>query len=138
MERSNRILKSWKFWNDAQVEFQAPIRAGNQGVEVAFDLTTATFNWREALLRLARAALVTVLLAFGAMVIAVVFGMPLALGNGKVLIGSSIVHRVYRILSRHACTRPTAVSLFRFAGVWNHYAGVANSSGGTRLELRGL
>lgn len=78
-----RILKSWNLWNDAQVEFQAPIRAGNQSVEPAFDQTTATFNWRDALLRLARAALVTVLLAFGAMIIAVVLGMPLALGQWK-------------------------------------------------------
>jgi len=78
-----RILKSWNLWNDAQVEFQAPIRAGNQNAEVAFDLTTATFNWRDALLRLGRAALVTVLLAFGSMVIAVFLGMPLALGQWK-------------------------------------------------------
>jgi polar amino acid transport system substrate-binding protein len=78
-----RILKSWNLWNDAQVEFQAPIRAGNQNAEVAFDMTTATFNWRDALLRLGRAALVTVLLAFGSMLIAVFLGMPLALGQWK-------------------------------------------------------
>jgi polar amino acid transport system substrate-binding protein len=78
-----RILKNWSLWNDAQVEFQAPIRAGVETRLEPFDMTTATFNWRDALLRLARAAVVTVLLAFGAMVIAVVLGMPLALGQWK-------------------------------------------------------
>jgi polar amino acid transport system substrate-binding protein len=53
-------------------------------------MTNATFNWSEALFRLARAAVVTVLIAFGSMVIAVVLGLPLAVGqtNGPTIVRS--------------------------------------------------
>jgi polar amino acid transport system substrate-binding protein len=78
-----KILRKWNLWNEAQVELQAPIRAGENGSSVNFDLTTASFNWREAIVRLARAALVTVLIAFGSMSIAVVLGLPLAIGQSK-------------------------------------------------------
>jgi polar amino acid transport system substrate-binding protein len=75
------ILKKWGLWNDAQVEFQNPIRTGTQPAKVEeYTNTTTTFNWREALWRLTRAAAVTVLLALGSMVIAVVLGLPLADG----------------------------------------------------------
>jgi len=76
-----RILKKWNLWNEAQVEMQAPIVAGKQGETISYDLTSVSFNWRQAIGRLARAALVTVLLAFGAMIIAVLLGMPLAVGQ---------------------------------------------------------
>ena len=77
------ILK-WGLWNDAQVEFQAPIRAGTQSTKVEeYTSTTTTFNWGEALWRLTRAAAVTVLIALGSMVIAVVLGLPLAVGQWK-------------------------------------------------------
>ncbi len=78
-----RILKKWNLWNEAQVEFQAQIRSGVSSAAVAYDMTNVSFNWREALVRLTRAALVTVLIAFGSMCIAVVLGMPLALGQWK-------------------------------------------------------
>jgi polar amino acid transport system substrate-binding protein len=78
-----QILRRWGLWNDAQLELQTPIRAGESGSNVAYDMTSASFNWGEALLRLARAAVVTVLVAFGAMVIAVILGMPLAIGQSK-------------------------------------------------------
>lgn len=77
------ILRKWNLWNDAQVELQTPIRAGQTSDNIQIDLTTVSFNWREALLRLARAATVTVLIAFGSMIIAVVLGMPLAMGQSK-------------------------------------------------------
>jgi len=78
------ILKKWGLWNDAQAEFQAPIRAGTQSAKVEeYTSTTTTFNWREALWRLTRAAAVTVLIALGSMVIAVVLGLPLAVGQWK-------------------------------------------------------
>jgi polar amino acid transport system substrate-binding protein len=78
------ILKKWGLWNDAQVEFQTPIRTGNKPAKVEeFTTTNATFNWREALWRLTRAAAVTVLIALGSMVIAVVLGLPLAVGQWK-------------------------------------------------------
>nr|MDQ3817281.1 amino acid ABC transporter permease [Acidobacteriota bacterium] len=48
-----------------------------------FDITSATFNWNAAIIRLGRSAVVTVLITFGAMLIAVVLGMPLALGQWK-------------------------------------------------------
>ena len=78
------ILKKWGLWNEAQVEFQTPIRSGSQATEnVEYTTTDATFNWREALWRLTRAAAVTVLIALGSMVIAVVLGLPLAVGQWK-------------------------------------------------------
>ena len=78
-----KILRKWNLWNDAQVELQAPIRAGQSGSSVAYDLTSAGFNWRGAIWRLTRAALVTVFVAFGSMAIALVMGMPLAIGQWK-------------------------------------------------------
>jgi polar amino acid transport system substrate-binding protein len=85
-----QILKKWGLWNDAQVEYQTPIRAGIRTEPVQYEMTNATFNWKEALLRLARAAVVTVLIAFGSMVIAVVLGLPLAVGqtNGPKIVRS--------------------------------------------------
>ena len=78
------ILKKWGLWNDAQVEFQAPIRAGTQTTQLQdYTPTTTTFNWGEALWRLTRAAVVTVGIALGSMVIAVVLGLPLAVGQWK-------------------------------------------------------
>jgi polar amino acid transport system substrate-binding protein len=77
------ILKKWGLWNDAQVEFQTPIRSGSQPTNVEFTQTDVTFNWSEALWRLTRAAAVTVLIALGSMVIAVVLGLPLAVGQWK-------------------------------------------------------
>jgi polar amino acid transport system substrate-binding protein len=78
------ILKKWGLWNDAQVEFQAPIRAGTATTQVEeYTPTTSSFNWGEALWRLTRAAAVTVLIALGSMVIAVVLGLPLAVGQWR-------------------------------------------------------
>ena len=77
------ILKKWHLWNDAQAEFQNTIRSGTQSTQVDYPMTTALFNWREALLRLGRAAIVTVLIAFGSMIIAVVLGLPLAVGQSS-------------------------------------------------------
>ena len=79
------ILKKWGLWNQAQVEFQASLRSGTPDAANNADYTTteATFNWREALWRLTRAAAVTVLIALGSMVIAVVLGLPLAVGQWK-------------------------------------------------------
>ncbi|PWT88898.1 MAG: amino acid ABC transporter permease [Blastocatellia bacterium] len=85
-----QILKKWGLWNDAQVEFQTSIRQGVKAELGHIDMTTATFNWRDALLRLTRAAIVTVLIAFGSMLIAVVLGLPLAVGqsNGPKIVRS--------------------------------------------------
>jgi polar amino acid transport system substrate-binding protein len=77
-----KILRKWGLWNDAQTELHNPIRAGQKN-DVAYEMTSSTFNWREAVWRLARAAGVTVLIAFGSMFIAVVLGMPLAIGQSK-------------------------------------------------------
>jgi polar amino acid transport system substrate-binding protein len=77
------ILRKWNLWNDAQAELQAPIRAGQKDDRVSYDLTSVSFNWRQAFGRLARAAVVTVLIAFGSMFIAVVLGLPLAVGQSK-------------------------------------------------------
>src|SRR6202008_5005632 len=78
------ILKKWGLWNEAQVEYEAPIRSGTQPAkQEEYTATTTTFNWREALWRLTRAAAVTVLLALGSMVIAITLGLPLAVGQWK-------------------------------------------------------
>ncbi len=78
-----RILRKWNLWDDRQAALRAQLDAPPSVPAQQFELTNASFNWLEALKRLTRAALVTVLLAFGAMVIAVVFGMPLALGQSR-------------------------------------------------------
>lgn len=87
-----KILRRWNLWNDAQAELKkAETGAGGDGREggeqsgdrVAYEMTSASFNWTEAIFRLARAALVTMLLAFGAMLIALSLGLPLALGQSR-------------------------------------------------------
>ncbi|HYE14694.1 MAG TPA: ABC transporter substrate-binding protein/permease [Pyrinomonadaceae bacterium] len=80
-----RILTKWKLWNAAQAELQAAALAGEekQAPPAAYEVTGTSFNWGEALLRLSRAALVTVMLSFGAMIIAVTLGLALALGQSK-------------------------------------------------------
>jgi polar amino acid transport system substrate-binding protein len=81
-----QILRKWGLWNDAQLELQTAHQRGqptpptNTG---GYDITSISFNWREAIWRLTRAAVVTVLVAFGSMAIAVVLGMPLAIGQWK-------------------------------------------------------
>jgi polar amino acid transport system substrate-binding protein len=87
-----RILRRWNLWNAAQAELQAAAvtqtdagarREEGKESPPLYDLTSTTFNWREAVWRLARAALVTVMLAFGAMLIAVTLGLALAVGQSR-------------------------------------------------------
>jgi len=83
-----RILRKWSLWNEAQSELQAAARtdvaAGERSpAEVSYEVTSSSFNWGGALHRLARAALVTVLLSLGAMVIAVTLGLALAVGQSR-------------------------------------------------------
>jgi polar amino acid transport system substrate-binding protein len=77
------ILRKWGLWNDAQLDLRSPSKAGDQTTDTGYVITTSGFNWPGAIWRLARAAVVTVFIAFGSMVIALVFGMPLALGQWK-------------------------------------------------------
>jgi polar amino acid transport system substrate-binding protein len=78
-----QILRKWGLWNDAQAELHAPGGAGQKNSDVAYEMTSTSFNWREAVWRLARAAGITVLVAFGSMFIALLLGMPLAIGQSK-------------------------------------------------------
>jgi polar amino acid transport system substrate-binding protein len=83
-----RILRKWKLWDDAQAELHAAaktdVAAGEKKPEEpAYEITGATFNWGEALLRLTRAAGITVLLSLGAMLIAVTLGLALAVGQSR-------------------------------------------------------
>jgi polar amino acid transport system substrate-binding protein len=83
-----RILRKWKLWDDAQAELHAAAKTdvaegGKRPEEPAYEITGATFNWGEALLRLTRAAGVTVLLSLGAMLIAVTLGLALAVGQSR-------------------------------------------------------
>jgi polar amino acid transport system substrate-binding protein len=81
--RLEKILRGWDLWNEAQAELQAAALTGVEKQDaLRLEVTAAAgFNWGEALWRLARAALVTVLLSFGAMLIAVTLGLALALGQ---------------------------------------------------------
>ncbi|HEY8203248.1 MAG TPA: ABC transporter substrate-binding protein/permease [Pyrinomonadaceae bacterium] len=78
-----QILRKWGLWNDAQLELQTATKTGQPPTTAGYDITSISFNWREAIWRLTRAAMVTVLIAFGSMAIAVVLGMPLAIGQWK-------------------------------------------------------
>src|SRR2546425_11981612 len=62
-----QILRKWNLWNDAQTELQIPTRVGQPTSSAGYEITSAVFNWREAVWRLTRAAMVTVLIAFGSM-----------------------------------------------------------------------
>ncbi|PYS26727.1 MAG: amino acid ABC transporter permease [Acidobacteria bacterium] len=78
-----QILRKWNLWNDAQAELLGSTRSGQPASSAGYEITSEVFNWREAVWRLTRAAMVTVLIAFGSMLIAVVLGMPLAIGQSK-------------------------------------------------------
>lgn len=69
----DKILKKWNIWNEEQVKLKTDVSE--------FKMTNKVFNWGQGILKLAQAAFVTVLLAFGAMLIAVLLGIPLALGQ---------------------------------------------------------
>jgi len=77
------ILRRWDLWNEAQAELHVPIRSGQRAELRPFEMTSSFFNWGEALLRLGRAALVTVLIAFGSMLIAMSLAVPLSVGQSK-------------------------------------------------------
>jgi polar amino acid transport system substrate-binding protein len=81
-----QILRKWGLWNDAQFELRSSngkATPAQANTDVAYDVTSSTFNWPEAVWRLTRAAVVTVFIAFGSMVIALGLGMPLAIGQWK-------------------------------------------------------
>ncbi|HEX6184021.1 MAG TPA: ABC transporter substrate-binding protein/permease [Pyrinomonadaceae bacterium] len=83
-----RILRKWSLWNDAQEELKAAARTDvaegeKRPEEIKYDVTSTSFNWGEAVWRLTRAALVTVLLSLGAMLIAVTLGLALAIGQSR-------------------------------------------------------
>ena len=67
-----KILRKWNMWSDAQNRLKSM---------TSIDVIKKSFNWKEGLLRLAHGALNTILLAFGAMFIAVVLGLPLSFGQ---------------------------------------------------------
>lgn len=92
-----RILRRWNLWDEAQaalkverVQEAMAEAAGGQGEGGAgggddrrfiYDMTSTSFNWGEALVRLGRAALITILLAFGAMAVALALGLVLAVAQ---------------------------------------------------------
>ncbi len=71
-----RIFRKWQLWDEEQIK----LRSTNQPV---FEMTNTKLNWSEGLIKLLKAASVTVLLAFGAMMIAVTLGLPLAFGQSN-------------------------------------------------------
>jgi polar amino acid transport system substrate-binding protein len=84
-----KILRKWSLWNDAQLELRAQPKQGetstgaNNGEGIKYEMTSSTFNWRGAMLRLTEAAGVTIAIAFGSMFIALGLGLLLALGQWK-------------------------------------------------------
>lgn len=68
-----RIMRKWDLWDAEQTKLL--------GEENKFDVTGRTFSWPEALLKLTNAAVITVLIAFGSMIIAMLLGIPLAFGQ---------------------------------------------------------
>ncbi|HWR00241.1 MAG TPA: ABC transporter substrate-binding protein/permease [Chlorobaculum sp.] len=78
---TEKIFRKWQLWNDEQLTLRT-----SKPAEIK--VTGTTLNWSEGLIKLSKAALVTILIAFGAMAIAVVLGIPLALGQsngGKII-----------------------------------------------------
>ncbi len=73
---TERIFRKWDLWNDEQISLRTK-------QPVKYEVAKSTFNWSEGLIKLSKAAAVTVLIAFGAMLIAVVLGIPLALGQSN-------------------------------------------------------
>ncbi len=71
-----RIFRKWQLWDEEQLK----LRSQQQPV---FEMTNTKLNWSEGLIKLFKAASVTVLLAFGAMMIAVTLGLPLAFGQSN-------------------------------------------------------
>ncbi len=68
-----RILRKWRLWDDIQKE----LAAGT----AKYEITTMDFNWPNAFKRLGMAAIITIGLAFGAMLIAMLLGLLIALGQ---------------------------------------------------------
>lgn len=73
---TERIFRKWDLWNEEQLSLRTKLPA-------RYKASTSNFNWSEGLVKLSKAAAITVLLAFGAMFIAVVLGIPLALGQSN-------------------------------------------------------
>ncbi|NTV01841.1 MAG: ABC transporter permease subunit [Chlorobiaceae bacterium] len=73
---TEKIFRKWELWNNEQLSLRTEKPA-------EYKVTKSSFNWSEGLIKLSKAALVTVLIAFGAMLIAVVLGIPLALGQSN-------------------------------------------------------
>lgn len=68
------IFRKWDMWDDFQLQLV-------DQKEVKYEITEKKFDWIEALIKLAHAAGITILLAFGAMILAVILGIPLAVGQ---------------------------------------------------------
>jgi polar amino acid transport system substrate-binding protein len=73
---TEKIFRKWELWNDEQLSLRTE-------KPVDLKVTKSNFNWSEGLIKLTKAALVTIMIAFGAMLIAVVLGIPLALGQSN-------------------------------------------------------
>lgn len=69
-----KIFTKWQLWDEEQIK----LRTAKPPV---FGMTTTKLNWNEGLIKLFKAASVTVFLAFGAMFLAVILGIPLAIGQ---------------------------------------------------------
>lgn len=69
-----KIFRKWDLWDDEQLKLRT-------AKPPELTMTSAKLNWEEGLVKLFKAAMVTVFLAFGAMILAVILGIPLALGQ---------------------------------------------------------
>ncbi|MBJ7449662.1 MAG: ABC transporter permease subunit [Parachlamydiales bacterium] len=65
-----KILSKWGLWTPLQQELSDEVPT--------YSMTSVGFNWPEALQRLTKAAGVTILIAFGSMILAIVVGIPIS------------------------------------------------------------
>ncbi|MCE1187840.1 MAG: ABC transporter substrate-binding protein/permease [Ignavibacteria bacterium] len=69
------IYRKWGMWDELQPQLA--------GEKATYTVTNKGFNYAEALLRLCHAAIITILLSFGAMFVALALGLPLALAQSR-------------------------------------------------------
>jgi len=98
---TEKIFRKWDLWNDEQLSLRTK-------QPVKYEVSRSSFNWSEGVIKLSKAAGITVLLAFGAMVIAVVLGIPLALGQSN---GSRLVRTLCTIYIEFFRGTPVLVQL---------------------------
>jgi polar amino acid transport system substrate-binding protein len=98
---TEKIFRKWQLWDDEQLKLRTSKKP-------EYEVTGSNFNWSEGLIKLSKAALVTVMIAFGAMLIAVILGIPLALGQTN---GGRIIRTICTVYIEFFRGTPVLVQL---------------------------